>query len=175
MNSAVLCSLVGRYNNPIPTRCLAPIDCLKFKPWENKVENAHQLRKMYTVVKTYNRVWHINHKGSIIIVTYVCSSFLLSPPSLFIMPPPSLSYWLFVRCSLTQWNSLAKSIFIFCWRFTNCFDNFFKNKFLKSLETFASSSLVEFLPAPTPHWMPGKALPRRLSFNASEDDLCKDL
>ena len=29
MNSASLCSLVGRYDNPIPTRFLAPIDCLK--------------------------------------------------------------------------------------------------------------------------------------------------
>ncbi len=29
MNSASLCSLAGRYNNPIPPRCLAPIDFLK--------------------------------------------------------------------------------------------------------------------------------------------------
>jgi hypothetical protein len=29
MNSASLCSLAGRYNNPIPTPCLAPIDFLK--------------------------------------------------------------------------------------------------------------------------------------------------
>ncbi len=29
MNSASLCSLAGRYDNPIPTRCLAPIYCLK--------------------------------------------------------------------------------------------------------------------------------------------------
>ncbi len=29
MNSASLCSLAGRYDNPIPTRLLAPIDCLK--------------------------------------------------------------------------------------------------------------------------------------------------
>ncbi len=29
MNSASLCSLVGRYDNPIPTRFLAPLDCLK--------------------------------------------------------------------------------------------------------------------------------------------------
>jgi hypothetical protein len=28
-NSARLCSLAGRYDNPIPTRFLAPIDCLK--------------------------------------------------------------------------------------------------------------------------------------------------
>ncbi len=29
MNSASLCSLAGRYDKPIPTRFLAPIDCLK--------------------------------------------------------------------------------------------------------------------------------------------------
>jgi hypothetical protein len=29
MNSATLCSLAGRYENPIPPRCLAPIDFLK--------------------------------------------------------------------------------------------------------------------------------------------------
>ncbi len=28
-NSARLCSLAGRYHNPIPTRFLAPVDCLK--------------------------------------------------------------------------------------------------------------------------------------------------
>jgi hypothetical protein len=29
--SASLCSLAGRYNNPIHTRYLAPIECLKFQ------------------------------------------------------------------------------------------------------------------------------------------------
>jgi hypothetical protein len=29
INSASLCSMAGRYDNPIPTRCLAPIDFLK--------------------------------------------------------------------------------------------------------------------------------------------------
>jgi hypothetical protein len=29
MNSVCLCSLAGRYDDPIPTRFLAPIDCLK--------------------------------------------------------------------------------------------------------------------------------------------------
>ncbi len=29
ISSASLCSLAGRYDNPIPTRFLAPIDCLK--------------------------------------------------------------------------------------------------------------------------------------------------
>jgi hypothetical protein len=34
MNSASLCSLEGRYDYPIPTRFLAPIDCLKI-PTQN--------------------------------------------------------------------------------------------------------------------------------------------
>jgi hypothetical protein len=29
INSASLCSMAGRYDNPIPTRCIAPIDFLK--------------------------------------------------------------------------------------------------------------------------------------------------
>jgi hypothetical protein len=29
INYASLCSLAGRYDNPIPTRFLAPVDCLK--------------------------------------------------------------------------------------------------------------------------------------------------
>jgi hypothetical protein len=33
-NSARLCSLAGRYDNPIPTRFLAPIDCLKIPELE---------------------------------------------------------------------------------------------------------------------------------------------
>jgi hypothetical protein len=36
MNSASLCSLAGRYDNPIHTRCLAPIDCLKIPAQTNK-------------------------------------------------------------------------------------------------------------------------------------------
>jgi hypothetical protein len=30
MNYASLCSLAGRYDNPIPTQCLAPIDFFKY-------------------------------------------------------------------------------------------------------------------------------------------------
>ncbi len=36
MNSASLCSLAGRYDNPIPTRCLAPIDFFKI-PAQDKL------------------------------------------------------------------------------------------------------------------------------------------
>jgi hypothetical protein len=36
MNSASLCSLAGRYDNPITPRFLAPIDCLKIPALYNK-------------------------------------------------------------------------------------------------------------------------------------------
>jgi hypothetical protein len=37
MNSARLCSLAGRYKNPIPPRCLAPIDFLKIPAWAERI------------------------------------------------------------------------------------------------------------------------------------------
>jgi hypothetical protein len=39
MNSASLCSLVGRYDNPIPTRFLDPIDCLKIPVLAGRDDN----------------------------------------------------------------------------------------------------------------------------------------
>ncbi len=41
INSASLCSLVGRYDNPIPTRFLAPIDCLKIPAQYSMFERQH--------------------------------------------------------------------------------------------------------------------------------------
>jgi hypothetical protein len=35
-NSARLCSQAGRYDNPIPTRFLAPVDCLKIPAQDQK-------------------------------------------------------------------------------------------------------------------------------------------
>ncbi len=46
MNSASLCSLAGRYDNPIPTRFLAPLDCLKIPALCNtnkSVETGEQI------------------------------------------------------------------------------------------------------------------------------------
>jgi hypothetical protein len=40
INSASLCSLAGRYDNPIPTRCLAPIDFLKIPAQEKKEKKS---------------------------------------------------------------------------------------------------------------------------------------
>jgi hypothetical protein len=42
INSASLCSLAGRYDNPIPSRCLAPIEFLKIPA----------LHSVYSVVET---------------------------------------------------------------------------------------------------------------------------
>jgi hypothetical protein len=45
INSASLCSLAGRYDVPIPTRCLAPIDLSKnsssvLVPWRELIGRA---------------------------------------------------------------------------------------------------------------------------------------
>jgi hypothetical protein len=39
MNSASLCSLAGRYDNPIPPRFLAPTDSLKIRALAGRYEN----------------------------------------------------------------------------------------------------------------------------------------
>ncbi len=42
MNSASLCKLAGRYDNPLPPRFLAPIDSLKIPALDSAaVENQH--------------------------------------------------------------------------------------------------------------------------------------
>jgi hypothetical protein len=40
INSASLCSLAGRYDNPIPSRCLAPIEFLKI-PAHSSIPSTH--------------------------------------------------------------------------------------------------------------------------------------
>jgi hypothetical protein len=61
MNSASLSSLAGRYDNPIPTRFLAPIDCLKIPALYSSllVSSGHQL-----VLKVAERYTFINPKLS---------------------------------------------------------------------------------------------------------------
>jgi hypothetical protein len=46
MNSASLCSLGGRYDNPNPPRFLAPIDSLKIPALINTYKGAHVFRFM---------------------------------------------------------------------------------------------------------------------------------
>jgi hypothetical protein len=41
INSAILCSLEGRYDNPIPTRFLAPKDCLKIPAQRERDPLSH--------------------------------------------------------------------------------------------------------------------------------------
>jgi hypothetical protein len=53
MNSASLCSLAGRYDNPIPTRFLAPIDCLKIPAQTTVTRNIVQY--LNTVIHTIER------------------------------------------------------------------------------------------------------------------------
>jgi hypothetical protein len=57
MNSASLCSLAGRYDNPIPPRFLAPIDFLKI-PALSFGEYFHIGRKdsIHTVIRTSRRL-----------------------------------------------------------------------------------------------------------------------
>jgi hypothetical protein len=42
MNSASLCSLAGRYDQPLPPRFLAPIDCLKIPALATKTNFPQQ-------------------------------------------------------------------------------------------------------------------------------------
>jgi hypothetical protein len=48
INSVSLCSLAGRYDNPIPTLCLAPIDLLKIP--------AQYYSTVYTQNKSFMRI-----------------------------------------------------------------------------------------------------------------------
>ncbi len=44
-NSARLCSPAGRYDNPIPTRFLSPIDCLKIPAQQNQCRSGATVHK----------------------------------------------------------------------------------------------------------------------------------
>ncbi len=52
MNSASLCSLAGRYNNPIPTRCLAPIDFLKIPAQATKAGGIDSSESILGLLKS---------------------------------------------------------------------------------------------------------------------------
>jgi hypothetical protein len=51
INSASLCSLAGRYDNPIPTRCLAPIDFFKIPALVSMKKT--QRRRRLTVMSSF--------------------------------------------------------------------------------------------------------------------------
>ena len=59
MNSASLCSLAGRYDNPIPTRCLAPIDFLKIPALIKISEDVRTTEDGMKSVEGENTLWQI--------------------------------------------------------------------------------------------------------------------
>jgi hypothetical protein len=75
MNSTNLCSLAGRYDNPFPPRCLAPIDSLKIPT---------QIGSRYCPVRLKipkdmlaNRAsdaWRFKHMEILTLKLYVCAS-----------------------------------------------------------------------------------------------------
>jgi hypothetical protein len=48
IGSARLCTLAGRYDNPIPTRFLAPIDCLKIPALKAVCKGGYEYVQYYT-------------------------------------------------------------------------------------------------------------------------------
>jgi hypothetical protein len=73
VNSASLRSLLGRYDNPIPTRFLAPIDCLKIPALELNKSPAAKSVQSYLVYG----------KPSETVKNYITKSPLLSPDMQF--------------------------------------------------------------------------------------------
>jgi hypothetical protein len=51
-----LCSLEGRYDNPIPTRLLAPVDCLKIPPQITMPEEDWILKDGYKHRSNYDDI-----------------------------------------------------------------------------------------------------------------------
>jgi hypothetical protein len=58
MNSASLWCLAGRYDNPIPTRCLDPIDFLKIPAL---IESSLELKRQRLIAKMYSK--HLLYSG----------------------------------------------------------------------------------------------------------------
>jgi hypothetical protein len=52
MKSASLCSLAGRYDNPIPPRLLAPIDCLKIPALATQPGGIDSLESILGLLKS---------------------------------------------------------------------------------------------------------------------------
>ncbi len=48
MNAAGLCSLAGRYDNPIPTRFLVPVDCLKIPALDGPTGSTYFFSVVFT-------------------------------------------------------------------------------------------------------------------------------
>ncbi len=66
MNSASLFSLAGRYDNPIPTRCLAPIDFLKIPVNEEPVPGIWCLKlKTFSFCFLFKKLQYIYPEASL--------------------------------------------------------------------------------------------------------------
>jgi hypothetical protein len=66
MNSTSLCSLAGRYDNPIPTWFLAPIDCLKIPAlFESSIICYIHMQYRYLVFKKYGIETQIKNKNTV--------------------------------------------------------------------------------------------------------------
>jgi hypothetical protein len=61
-NSARLCSLAGRYHNPIPTRFLAHIDCLKIPALEYDGPLCH-----FNITQEKRYVYSIEPKSTVLL------------------------------------------------------------------------------------------------------------
>jgi hypothetical protein len=78
INSASLCSLAGRYDNPIPTRFLAPIDCLKIPAQATQAGGIDSLEAILGLLKSLK--------------IPACISLAETP-----QPPPPFRIWAHVR------------------------------------------------------------------------------
>ncbi len=59
---AVYCSLAGRYDNPIPTWFLAPIDCLKIPAQATQSGGIGPLESMFELLKSLT-IWALLAAG----------------------------------------------------------------------------------------------------------------
>jgi hypothetical protein len=103
MNSASLCSLAGRYENPIPPRCLAPIDFIKipalahFQMCEDDVSDIFSLSAisfMFTSMHLHQKITTVTelHKQLCSSVCYQCTA---SNCAVFFC----IAYWIFFNYS----------------------------------------------------------------------------
>jgi hypothetical protein len=107
MNSACLCSLAGRYDNPITTRFLAPLDCLKIpaqEKFEAEKDGGHKGRNDY-VRDTWSRE-RIGNVGKERGKVHCKNRLAIPGPRRDYSPPGGV--WL-----VTSWLGMGKSLNIF--------------------------------------------------------------
>jgi hypothetical protein len=110
MSSANLCSLAGRYDNPIPTRFLAPIDCLKIPA--QHVSSCPVIPSLYVTINGgFLGIFFI------FFVLYLCQSFFTSVQHFFyiqhLLYSPSAQHLFFICYSMYSPLSNLYSAFYF--------------------------------------------------------------